>query len=169
MFWKKNKPNLKNSESLISRKYRFCSVYISTKYSQIIFIPWGKTGNGAYAEIEEISVDSWPCEFSSLQTNIEKTLNLYSEKHEYIKGNWPSYKKSKAKSQKSYESDYVFINIETDLTKPYLEMEKERITVTARPTQLDTSYKLTGTTHNIDTKVAQLVLDIFSACERIRS
>jgi hypothetical protein len=46
--------------------------------------------------------------------------------------------------------------------------EVERITVTASPTALDTNYALVGTGHLLDTKVAQIVIDIADACDKIR-
>ena len=45
----------------------------------------------------------------------------------------------------------------------------ERITVTARPTALDTNYSLVGAGHLLDTKIAQIVIDIAEACDKIRS
>jgi hypothetical protein len=169
MFWKKEKQIQPIKPENLSRPYRFCIVYISDKYKHIIFVPQGKIIIGAYAELENIIEDVWPCDFGQLQKNIEEALNRFLESTQYIKGNWPSYKNSKAKSQKSFESDYIAVWLETDLSKPYGEKEVERIRVTAHPTLLDNTYCLTGTGHLLDTKIAQILCDIFDACLKIRS
>ena len=84
-------------------------------------------------------------------------------------GKWPSFDCSKAKSQRSFETDYVTFRLETDLTRSYREHEVERIKVRAQPTILDNTYSLNGCGHLLDTKIAQIVLDIFEACLKIRN
>jgi len=163
MFWKKK------TQDKSSRQRRFCDLYISDKYKQIIFVPYGKADSGLYAEVDNLIIDAWPCKFQDLQTNIEETLNRYLPSTVYVKSKWPSYENSKAKSQKSFESDYIRIRLETDLSRPYGDGEVERIEVSATPTPLDTTFSLVGCTHLLDTKVAQVVLDIFEACLKIQS
>ncbi len=167
MFWKKSKLIEQLRQPNLPYPYRTCTIYISEKFSQIIFVPLGKITLG-HAELENILTDSWPCDFGRLQSNIEETLNKYQEKAEY-KGIWYSYDNSKSKTQTSFETDYIHFNLETDLSRTYGEKERERIKVTARPTKLDNTYFLTGTSHLLDTKIAQIVCDIFDACVKIRS
>jgi len=168
MFWKKDKqPNLPKEDN-ITYPYRFCDVYISDKYKQILFVPHGEVGNGMYAEVDNLIIDTWPCKFKDLQTNIEEVLRRYLAKTTWTKGKWPSFDNSKAKSQQSYETDYIRLTLETDNSRGYRKGEVERIKVSARPTRLDNTYRLTGTAHLVDTQVAQVVLDIFEACMQIR-
>ena len=147
---------------------RYCDLYISDKYKQILFVPYGKIDIGINAEVDRVIADSWPCKFQDLQANIEEALNRYLPATTYIKGKWPSYDHSKAKTQKSFELDYLRIRLATDLSREYGEREVERIRVTAQPTPLDTTYQLVGTGHLIDTKIAQIVIDIYEACMKIR-
>lgn len=149
--------------------YRFCKLYISDKFKQILFVPFGQMGNGMYAELDNIIVDTWPCKFEDLQTNIEETLRRFSSHAVYMEGKWPSFNSSKAKSQRSFETDYISFRLETDLTRNYGEREVERIKVSAQPTVLDNTYSLNGCGHMFETKVAQIVLDIFEACLKIRN
>jgi hypothetical protein len=72
-------------------------------------------------------------------------------------------------SQKSFESEYICLRLETDLSRGYGDGEVERIKVSAIPTSLIDSYSLIGYGHLFDTNVAQIVLDIFNACVKIRS
>jgi hypothetical protein len=147
---------------------RFCDLYISSKNNQILFVPYGKMDIGAYAEVDDIIADTWPCDFGKLQANIEATLGKFAPTVSYVKGKWPSYEASKAKSQHAYESDYIRLRLKTDQSRSYGDGEVERITVTASPTALDTNYALVGTGHLLDTKVAQIVIDIADACDKIR-
>lgn len=149
--------------------YRFCKLYISDKFKQILFVPFGQLENGMHAELDNLIVDAWPCKFEDLQTNIEETLARFSSHAVYVEGKWPSFISSKAKSQRSFETDYVSFRLETDLTRNYVEGEVERIKVSAQPTKLDNTYSLNGCGHMFETKVAQIVLDIFEACLKIRN
>lgn len=169
MFWKKHKKQSSVKGEKKSYPYRFCELYVSEKHKQILFVPYGKTEYGIYAELDNLIIDSWPCKFKDLESNIRETLNRYSERANKQHGNWPSYENSKAKSQKSFESDYINLRLETDISRDYGEGEVERIKVTARPTSLDNTFELTGTGHLIETKVAQIILDIFEACMKIRN
>ena len=169
MFWKRNKKSSSNTQSNFPHPYRFCDLYSSERFKEILFVPYGKIDIGAHAEVDNIIIDNWPCKFENLKNNIEETLNRFLQKTIWEKGKWPSFERSKAKSQKSYESDYVSIRLETDTNSGYGDGEVERIKVTARPTHLDTTYWLTGTGHLLDTKIAQIVLDIFEACSKIRN
>jgi hypothetical protein len=147
---------------------RFCHLLISSKYKQILFVPYGKMDIGAHAEIDDILVDTWPCDFAKLQANIEATLDKFGPTVIYLKGKWPSYEASKATSQRAYESEYIRFRLATDQSKSYGDGEVERITVTANPTSLDTTYSLVGTGHLLNTKIAQIVIDIAEACDKIR-
>lgn len=168
MFWKKSKSSHQAHQNNFPYSHRCCSLYISSKYNQILFVPQGKADIGLYIELENIEADSWPCSFEKLQLNIEDALNKYQSSATYTKGNWPSYNKSNAKSQKSFEFDYISIWLETDLTKEYGKKEVERIKVSAQPSSLDNTYSLVGCGHLLDTKVAQIVIDIFEGCSKIR-
>jgi hypothetical protein len=158
----------------ISFPYRHCDIYISTKYKHILFVPFGRINGGTSAEHENIISDVWPCEFGKLQENIVEALDRGLVAHanfdpfKYRRGKYPSYNNSKAKSESSFRSDYILLRVETDTKREYEKGEVERITVTAQPTSLDSTYRLTGTYHLLDTYVAQLVLDIFEACMKIR-
>jgi hypothetical protein len=168
MFWKKSKLSQQSPQSNSPYSYRCCCLYISSKFNQIIFVPQGKADIGLYFELDNIVADTWPCNFERLQLNIEEALNKYQPLATYTKDNWPSYNKSNAKSQKSFELDYISIWLETDLTKGYGEKEVERIKVAAQPSSLDNTYSLVGCRHLLDTKVAQMVIDIFEGCSKIR-
>src|ERR1700704_5823487 len=133
MFWKKRNKATADKEGHFPHPYRFCHIYISYKYNQVLFVPYGKTGNGSYSEVDNLIIDSWPCKFGDLQTNIEEVLKRFLDKHEHVKGKWPSYEKSKAPSQKSFESDYIDLRLETDMARSYEEGEVERIRVSAQP------------------------------------
>lgn len=168
MFWRKSKLSQQAHQIKLPYSYRCCRLYISSKYNNILFVPQGKADIGLYVELDIIVADTWPCNFERLQLNIEEALNKYQSSATYIKGNWPSFKKSNAKSQKSFEFDYISIWLETDLTKGYGEKEVERIKVLAQPSSLDNTYSLIGCTHLLDTNVAQMVIDIFEGCSKIR-
>jgi hypothetical protein len=169
MFWKKESRRDPKENNKSSRPYRYCTLYISERYKHIIFVPYGQVPDWALVELDNILSDTWPCDFGKLQANIEETLSRYLPSTTYVKGKWPSYNNSKAKSQASFEIDYISLRLETDETKPYGEHELERIKVSATPSRLDNTYSLVGCTHLLDTKVAQIVVDIFSACIKIRS
>ncbi|MBP6430171.1 MAG: hypothetical protein KA319_00205 [Ferruginibacter sp.] len=169
MLWYKNKQDNEIVKGNIKYPYRFCKLYISDDYNQIIFVPFGKISSGIYAEIDDLIIDSWPCDFEKLQNNIEKTLNKFAESAIHTKSKWPSYDNSKAKSQKSFEANYICIRLETDAKKEYGEFEVERITASAKPSILDTTYSLVGTNHLLETSIAQMVIDIFEACLKIRN
>jgi hypothetical protein len=157
-----------------SLPYRHCDIYISTKYKHIMFVPFRRVGGGLSAEHENIISDIWPCDFGRLEENIEEALNrnmvayVNYDGFKSGRGNYPLYNNSKGKSESSFHSEYVKLQVETDNTKEYSIGESERITVMAKPTALETTYRLKGTYHMIDTEVAQLVLDIFGACMKIR-
>ena len=169
MFWKKTKQFDTRAKGNFPHPYRFCHLYITDKYREILFVPFGKINILAHAEVDNIVVDSWPCEFGKLQKNIELTLNEYRNSTEYVKGNWPSFKKSKAKSQSSFETDYIRVILETDTARNYGEKEVERIKVSAQPSVLTDTFSLVGCGHLLDTKIAQIVIDIVDGCFRIRN
>jgi len=169
MFWKKNKQSNVVKEDNCPYPFRFCDLYISDKHKEILFVPYGKAGNIMHAEVDNIIIDKWPCKFQDLDTNIKEALNRYLTTTIWKKGKRPSYNISKAKTQKSFETDYIRLRLETDRSRNYGEREVERIKVTAQPTLLDNTFKLTGTDHLLDTKIAQIVVDIFDACLKIRN
>jgi hypothetical protein len=160
--------------SEIIHPYRHCDIYISTKYKHILFVPFGHVRHGISAEHDNVISDTWPCDFGKLQENIEECLKRALVPHveydhfQYGRGNYPSYNHSKSKSENSFHADYVKLRVETDETRPHSKGEAERIKVTASPSPLEDTYVLTGIYHLMDTKVAQLVLDIFEACTKIR-
>jgi hypothetical protein len=168
MFNRRKNSSIAEKDNHQSYPDRFCHLYISSKYKQILFVPYGKMGIGAHAEIDDIIVDTWPCDFGQLQANIEATLAKFAPAVNYVKGKWPSYEVSKAKSQRAYESDYIRCRLATDQSRPYGDGEAERITVTANPTSLDITYSLVGTSHLLNTGIAQIVVDIAAACDKIR-
>jgi hypothetical protein len=168
MFWKKGKLLPQKTDLNFPHPFRTCCLHISKKHSQILFVPQGKTEIGLYVELDNIISDSWPCNLGKLQLNIELALNRYQPSATYVKGNWPSYNISKAKSQVSFEFDYISIWLETDMTRGYGPKEVERISVSAQPSSLDSSYSLVGCRHLIDTRVAQMVIDIFEGCSKIK-
>ena len=169
MIWIGTTPTTNEKQINLPHPYRFCKLYISDKFKQILFTPFGQLENGMHAEVNNIIVDTWPCKFEDLQTNIEETLRRFSSNAVYIEGKWPSFDSSKAKSQRSFETDYIPFRLETDLTRNYGELEVERIKVSVQPTVLDNTFSLNGCGHLFETKVAQIVLDIFEACLKIRN
>ena len=169
MFWKRDNKQASANNNHFPHPYRICDICISEKYHEILFVPYGKVENGMHAEVDNLIIAKWPCKFEDLQLNIEEILRRYLSQTTYVKGKWPSFEKSKAKSQKSYETDYVRIRLGTDLSSSYGDGEVERIKVNAQPTLLDNTFSLVGCTHLLDTKVAQVVLDIYEACMKIRS
>lgn len=169
MLWRKVKKTSPDNAIETTYPYRFCDLLISDKHKQILFVPYGKLESGLYAEVDNLIIDKWPCKFQDLQTNIVEALRRFSNTSNLTKGKWPSYANSKSKTQRSYEADYVRIRLETDLNRIYGNGEAERITVSAHASPLDTTFQLTGTRHLIDTSIAQIVIDIFEACEKIRN
>ena len=62
------------------------------------------------------------------------------------------------------------MSLTTDLERKYGQGEVERILVKASPKNwTDDNYKLIGKNHLMETQVAQVVIDIFKACEKIRT
>ncbi|SIO52725.1 hypothetical protein [Chitinophaga niabensis] len=166
MFWNKKKRSQAGKYP-----YRACNIYISEKHQQILFVPFGRADIGLHIEQENVIVDTWPCKFQDLQTNIEEALNRYQLLVPYDKDNlvWHSFDLSKAKTRHSFEADYISLHLSTDTTKEYGSHEKERIRVSAEPNPPDSTYSLTGCSHLTDTRIAQITLDIYDACVKIRS
>jgi hypothetical protein len=148
-------------------RYKLARIYISEKYKEILFVPMG--GDSIKKELLDIKKDSWPSDFGKLQKNIEEMLIKYEPnepKHEVV---WPAYEASVAKTRKSFDQDYIILRLESDTKNPYSDGEAERINVRAQASRLETSYYLVGQERLIDTELAQLVIDIFNACLKIRA
>lgn len=177
MLWKKKKietPEI-NSENTHPTKYpfRYCNIYISNRYNEILFVPIGKVDDWMYQELNSVIVKDWPLNIDELQNCIVETLNKWKESTERLKpdnNRWYSFNSSKSKSQHSFKVDYVQISITTDMENEYGPEEVERIIIKASPKdwQKD-SYKLIGREHLLETKVAQVLIDIFKACVDIRT
>lgn len=176
MFWNCFKRGTKsnfNKESHFPYEKRMCWIYVSDRYEQMLFVPMGKIDPWRYQELENVIVKDWPMEFGELQSCIEVALDSFGQIVE--DGNskdraWPSFDKSKAKSQRSFKADYIKIKLETDLSKGYGEGERERILIRASPKDwLEDNYELVAVEHLMETFVAQAVLDITKACFKIRS
>lgn len=124
-------------------------------------------------ELEEVIAEKWPINIEKLQDLIDRTLDNWKSSVNDIKSskeNWHSYNTSKAKSQRSFKVDYVPINLRTNVDRQYGEKEAERIIVESSPKNwIEDNYKITGEEHLLDTQIAQLVLDVFNACEKIRT
>lgn len=182
MFWR-NKSKISEpidfkSDNKVKREalpfpQRRCWLYISSKYKEVIFVPMGKTNTGMSYELNSVVVKEWPLNIGELQQTIHETLDKWTKSIVEItpsKNNWHSFNASKAKTQQSFQIDYVQMSLTTDIEKGYEQCEVERIIVTASPKdwQKD-NYKLINIAHLTETLVAQIVLDIFNACEKIRT
>lgn len=182
MFWKnKNKiPEPLEFETKVEKKSedfpyreRHCWLYISSKYNEILFVPMGKIDPWSSSELDSIIVKDWPLNIGELQDLIQETLDKWTEPVDDIKpsnDNWHSFNASKSKTQKSFQVDYVQLSLKTDMEREYGQGEVERILVKATPKNWNhDNYKLIGKNHLIETQVAQVVIDIFNACEKIRT
>lgn len=179
MFWKKKyiKQANKSADEISDNHYphakRNCWLYISDKYKEVLFVPMGNVDPWMSREINKVLIKPWPLNIGELQDGIEQTLNNFEEsvpENKNSNESWYSYRNSKAKTQRSFKVDYVQILLETDLERSYGPQEVERITVKASPKDWnEDGYKIIGNSHLLETQVAQKVLDIYSACERIRN
>lgn len=182
MFWKnKNKiseplkfeANVEGNREAFPYLERHCWLYISSKYNEILFVPMGKIDPWKSRELDSIVVKKWPLNIGGLQEAIQETLDKWTDPVEDIKpsnNNWHSFNKSKAKTQRSFHVDYVQMSLTTDMEREYGQGEVERIVIKASPKNwLEDNYKLIGWNHLLHTQVAQVVIDIFNACEKIRT
>jgi len=182
MFWKnKNKipeplefeANVEKKREAFPFQERHCWLYISSKYGEILFVPMGKIDPWRSSELDSIVVKEWPLNIGELQYLIQEALDKWTDPVPDIKpsnDNWHSFNASKAKTQKSFQVDYVQMSLTTDLESEYGQGEVERIIVKASPKNwTDDNYKLVGKNHLLETQVAQVVIDIFNACEKIRT
>jgi hypothetical protein len=180
MFWKNNKskPLEFGSEEKKKRESfpypeRQCWLYISSKYKEILFVPMGKVDAWKTSELDSIIIKEWPLNIGDLQEAIQLTFDRWLESvpdTNPSNENWHSFNKSKAKTQRSFRVDYVQMSLTTDLEREYGEGEVERILVEAYPKNwFEDNYKLVGKNHLMETQVAQVVIDIFKACEKIRT
>lgn len=182
MFWKKK---IKVSEPLYfeaaKNEYReafpyperHCWLYISDKYKEVLFVPMGKIDQWKSKELDSIIVGEWPMSIGDLQKNIIQTLDKWQDPVENVEPsieNWHSFNISKARSQKSFKVDYVQISLTTDMEREYGQSEVERIVVKASPFDwTEDRYNLIGKSHLLETQVSQVVIDIYKACDKIRT
>ncbi len=152
---------------------RQCWLYISSKYKEVLFVPMGKIDKWKSRELNSVVSKQWPVNIGDLQDLIQETLDKWTdpvEDTEPSNDNWYSYNASKAKTRKSFEVEYVQMRLTTDMEREYGHGEVERIIIKASPKNwLDDNYKLVGKNHLMETQVAQVVIDVFSACEKIRT
>jgi hypothetical protein len=152
---------------------RYCWLYISEKFNEILFVPMGKIDDWKSRELDSVIVKDWPINIGELQKCILEALDKWQDPVPDTKPNnenWHSLNNSKAKTQRSYVVDYVHVRLTTDMKRKYGQGEVERITVEAAPKDwTEDSYNLMGCNHLSETQVAQVVLDIHKACEKIRT
>lgn len=181
MFWKnKNKTpeslNFRNKKENKRDPFpypeRHCWLYMSSKYNEILFVPMGKIDPWRSCELDSVIIKEWPINIGELQDTIRETLDKWTDPVSNVKlsnDNWHSFNASKAKTQKSFQVDYIQMSLTTDMEREYGQGEVERILVKASPKNwTDDNYKLVGKNHLMETQVAQVVIDIFNACEKIR-
>ncbi|MBI3259510.1 MAG: hypothetical protein HYZ54_08575 [Ignavibacteriae bacterium] len=181
MFWKKSKlpkpTQFVKDEGGLREDFpypeRYCSIYISEKHKEIVFVPMGRIDPWKSRELDSVIVKEWPLNIGELQDCIQTTLDKWKDQVDDIEpGNklWYSLNNSKAKTQHSFRVDYVHLTLTTDMDRKYGQGEVERITVKASPFDWsEVRYKLVGTNHLMETQIAQLVIDISKACEKIRT
>lgn len=182
MFWKKKvklpEPlefglNSDEKRERFPYRERYCWIHISSKYDEIVFVPMGKIDHWKFREQDSVIVKKWPLNIGELQNTIQLTLDQWLDSVPDVESsneNWHSFNRSKAKTQRSFQTDYVDIRLATDMAREYGQNEVERIIVEASPKNwTDDSYKLIGRDHLIETRIAQLIIDIFKACEKIRT
>ncbi len=178
MFW--NKKNKENSTSELNEKKdkkttyseRSCWIYLSEKYNEILFVPIGNTSEWTFRELDKVIIKEWPLKIGELQKCVNITLDNFEQNAIEIENNndnWFSFKNSKAKTQKSFNSDYIVFQLKTDFTREYADGEVERFNVKSSPREWEKDrHYIIGTAHLIDTDIAQLILDINNDCEKIR-
>ena len=179
MFWKKNKKeNLTSEQGDIDGNNppyseRWCWVYLSEKYNEILFIPIGNISEWEFRELDKVIVKEWPLNIGELQECVNTTLNNFEPKVDKIDNNndnWFSFNNSKAKTQKSFNTDYITFQLKTDFSRDYQDGEVERFTVKSTPKDWDNArHYIIGTAHLMDTDIAQLILDINKDCQKIRN
>jgi len=178
MFWKKNKredltPELeKKSDKNTRYSERSCWIYLSERYNEILFVPIGYITPWQFRELDKVIIKKWPLNIGDLQECVNITLDNFEKKVDEIDNNdnWFSYKKSKAKTQKSFNADYITFHLKTDFSRDYEDGEVERFNVKSSPRDWDKDrHYIMGTAHLIDTDIAQLILDINKDCQKIRN
>jgi hypothetical protein len=151
---------------------RQCFVFISEKFSQIIFVPIGVLDKWRTCEIDSVISEDWPLQSEKIQENIIKTLNLFEENvREYDEGldKWYSLKKSKTDGIRSFQKNYRTFHLETDTERKYEEGEKERIIIKTSVDEWGTEkYQLVGKGHLIGNDISNLIIEMQSACEKIK-
>ena len=90
------------------------TIYISEKHHQIIFAPTHKNFAGINYEQDECFAYDLPISESEIGENAIKYWNLFSIKDRNLRdgkiSDWPAYKKSRVKSMRSFEYDYIRIS-----------------------------------------------------------
>ena len=174
MFWRKKhirEIDISHLEAGIPiYRPRSCKVKISSKYNQVLFIPFGKMESWITKELKFVITDNWPLDIATFQNHLGLTLDHYKSNlkdEEASNEIWYSYKVSKAKSQHSFEVDYVSLIFES-IDKEYSDGEAEEIKVSAIPRKGLDYFSLTCQRHMVGIEVSQMAYDIFSACEKIR-
>ncbi len=179
MFWKKNKKEdstselKENNENSSTYSERSCWIYLSEKYNEILFVPIGNISEWRFRELDKVIVREWPLKIGELQDCVNLTLDNFEQIVSEIENNnenWFSFKNSKAKTQKSFNSDYIVFQLKTDFSREYADGEVERFNVKSSPRKWEKDrHYIMGTAHLTDTDIAQLILDINKDCQKIRN
>ena len=91
------------------------NIYISDKFHQIIFAPTHNNFAGINYEQEECFAHDLPMSESEIGQSAINCWNLFSIKDKNLRDNkpsdWPAFKKSKAKTIRSFEFDYIRLSL----------------------------------------------------------
>tara|TARA_R100000935_G_scaffold3803_1_gene9470 strand:- start:1398 stop:1949 length:552 start_codon:yes stop_codon:yes gene_type:complete len=179
MFWnqkKKENPTSElneKSEQKTPYSEKSCWIYLSEKYKEILFVPIGIMTEWTFRELDNVIVKEWPLKIGELQKCVNITLDNFKQNVTEIENNndnWFSFKNSKAKSQRSFNEDYIQFQLKTDFSREYADGEVERFNVKSSPRPWDKDrHYIIGTAHLVDTDIAQLILDINKDCQKIRN
>jgi hypothetical protein len=91
------------------------NIYISQKYHQIIFAPTHNNFAGINYEQDECFAYDFPMPESEIGETVINCWNLFSIKDKNLRdgklSDWPAFKKSKAKTIRSFEFDYIRLSL----------------------------------------------------------
>ncbi len=91
------------------------NIYISEKFQQIVFAPTHDNYAGINYEQAECFAYDFPMSESELGETAINCWNLFSIIDKNLRdqkpSDWPAFKKSKAKTIKSFEFDYIVLNL----------------------------------------------------------